>query len=67
MILDEPDQSFLVSKVSAEMKPHALGGLVFQTVIESLVVAVVKALLLQLPLQVPVGLGDEQEIRMLRS
>ena len=47
------------------MLAHALGVPVLHAVVEFLVVAEIKALLLQLPLQVPIGLGDEPELRVL--
>ena len=43
------------------MKPDTLGIVMFQTIIELFIVAEVESLLLQLPLQVPIGLGHEQE------
>ena len=61
MVLDETKQLLLVSKVRTEMKPDALGVVVLQPIIEPLVVAEVEPLLLQLPLQVPVSLGNEAE------
>ena len=64
MVLDEPDHAFLVRKVRQEMLPHALGGPVLHPVVEFLVVAEVETLLLQLPLQIPIRLGDEPELRM---
>lgn len=47
-----------------EVQTHALGVPVFHPVIELVVVAVIEALLLQYPLQVPVCLGDELELPM---
>ena len=41
---------------------HLFGALVHEPVVEALVVAVVEALLLERLLQVPVGLGDEDEV-----
>src|SRR5271157_1097723 len=46
------------------MKTYTLCIVMFQAVIEPLVVAEVEPLLLQLPLQVPVSLGNEAEVRM---
>ena len=66
MVLDEPDHPLLVGKIRQEVQTHVLGSPVFHPVVEFLVVAEVEALLLQLPLQVPVGLGDELELRPLR-
>jgi hypothetical protein len=64
MILNESDQSVLVSRFCAEMKPDALGRVALQAVVQPFVVAEVESLLLQLPFEVPVGLGDELELRM---
>jgi hypothetical protein len=44
------------------MAVHRVGALVQQPVVEAFVVAVVEPLLLQGPFEVPVGLGDEQEV-----
>ena len=44
------------------MQTYALGVPVFHPVIEFLVVAVIKTLLLRFPLEVPVCLGDEPEL-----
>ena len=46
------------------MQAHALRALVLQTVVQPLVVAEIEAVLLQLPLHVPVGFGNEQEVRV---
>ena len=45
------------------MAAHRLGVLVLEPVVEALVVAVVEALLLERPLEIPVGLGGEDEVR----
>ena len=63
MVLDETEELLLVGKIGAEMKADTLRIAVLQPVIELLVVAEVESLLLQLPLQVPIGLGNEEEIR----
>src|SRR5215207_5496834 len=46
------------------METHLLGRTVQDSVVQSLVVAVVEALLLQRPLQIPISLGEEQEFRI---
>ena len=53
----------LVRVVGQEVEPHLFGALVHESVVEPLVVAVVEALLLQRPLQVPVRLGHEHGTR----
>ena len=60
MVLDEAQQALLVAGVRLQVPAHRLGGLVHEPVVEALVVAEVEALLLERPLHVPVGLGDEQ-------
>jgi hypothetical protein len=64
VVLNEPDQPLLVRQIGAEMQADALRTATLQAVIEPLVVTVIKALLLQFPFQIPVGLGDEEEIRV---
>src|SRR4029450_809457 len=46
------------------MKTHLLGRTLQNSVVQSLVVAVIEALLLQRPLKIPISLGEEQESRM---
>src|SRR4029453_14890158 len=46
------------------MKMHLLGRTVQNPVVQSLVVAVVEALLLQRPLQIPISFSEEQESRI---
>ena len=65
VVFNETDQLLLVSRVSQEVKPHTLRVFVFEAVIETLVVAIVKSLLLQFPLQVPVSLRNKPEIGVL--
>src|SRR6516164_1205254 len=64
VVLNEADKLRLVSGIGAQMKTNALRIAMFQAVIEPLVVAVIEAQSLQLPLQVPVRLGNEEEIGM---
>ena len=65
VVLEEAKQLLLVGKISTEMKPNTLCIVMLQAIIESLVVTEVEPLLLQLPLQVPVSFGNEEELRML--
>ena len=44
------------------MQPHTLGVVMLQAVVEPLVVTKVEALLLQLPLEVPVSFGNKEEV-----
>ena len=61
VVLDEAHEASLVFEVGAEVAAYVRGAGVEQAVVEALVVAVVEAELLELPLEIPVGLGDEQE------
>ena len=64
MVLEEAKQLLLVGKVSTQMKPNALCVFMLQTIIEALVVTEVEPPLLQLPLQIPVSLGNKEKVRM---
>ena len=64
MVLDEAHEPALVAGVGGQVPVHRLGALVDEPVVEALVVAVVEALLLERPLEVPVRLGDEDEVGM---
>ena len=64
MVLQETHQPGLVAQVRAQVVPDGGGVLAQDPVIEPLVVAEVEALLLKLPLHVPVGLGDHHRLRM---
>src|SRR5262249_55090813 len=64
MILQKPDELVLVGKIGVQMRPDALGSIMLQAVVQPLVVTVVESLLLQVPLQVPIGLGDKEHVRM---
>src|SRR5258706_5655133 len=46
------------------MKADALRIAMLQPIVELLVITEVEALLLKLPLQIPISFGDEDEIRM---
>ena len=52
----------LVADVGRQVPVHRVGALVHEPVVEALVVAVVEALLLERVLEVPVGLGQEDEV-----
>jgi hypothetical protein len=64
VIFDETKQLLLIPQLRTEMKPNTFGILMLQAVIEPLVIAEIKPLLLKLPLQIAVGLGDEEKVRM---
>jgi hypothetical protein len=63
MIFNKADQFSLVIKVSAKMEAHALRGVAFEAVIQALVVTVIEPLLLEFPLEIPITLSNEKEIR----
>ena len=46
------------------MPPHALGRVVLQPVVQPLVVAKVESLLLEVPFEIPICLGHEEEVRV---
>jgi hypothetical protein len=62
MVLDETEQLLLVGKLSTDMQPNILRFVMFQPIIESLVVAEVEPMMLQFPLQVPISLGNEAAV-----
>ena len=64
MVLEEAQQLGLIRRIGVQVKTNAFGILVFQAIVEPLVVTEVKSFLLQLPLQVPIGFGDEKEVRI---
>src|SRR6266404_5851727 len=64
VILNEAKQLVLVRESGTQVKPDALCVRVFKVVVECFVVTVIKAQLLQFPLQVPVSLGNEQKAGM---
>src|SRR5580704_1906662 len=64
VVLEEAKQLLLVDKVSTEVKANTLRIFMLQAIIEPLVVTEVEPLPLQLPLQVPVSLGNEAEVLM---
>ena len=55
----------MVSKISAEMPADAFCIAVLHPIVKLLVVTEVETLLLELPLQVPVSLGDKEKTGML--
>src|SRR5262249_36597421 len=66
VVLNETNQPLLVCRIRTEMKPDAFCVVIHQAVIQPLVVTEVEPLLLKFPFQVPVRLGDEEEIGMCR-
>src|SRR5215469_15779971 len=66
MILDKANQLVLVVHVGAEVQAHVFGRVVFEPIVELLVVAEIEAELLQLPLKIPIGLGDKKKSSVAR-
>src|SRR5215472_2365925 len=64
VVFEKARELVLVVEAGKEMTPDRRGMPLSQPVIEPLVVAVVKALLLQSPFEVPINLGHECESRM---
>ena len=62
MVLDEAQHFLLVRRIGQQVQTNVLGVTMLKAVVELLVVAVIEALLLKLPLKIPVGLGDELEV-----
>ena len=65
VVLQEPHQALLVCRVGVQVGAHRADVALLQAVVQPFVVAVVEAQLLQVPLTVPVRLGDEPETRVL--
>ena len=63
VVFEEPGQLVLVIEACVEVLTDRPGMTLAEAVVESFVVSVVEALLLQRPFQVPVDLGHEAEIR----
>ena len=61
MVLEEAGELILIVERRDQMIADRSSVSVAQTIVESLVVAVIKPLLLQCPFQVPVDLGHEQK------
>ena len=67
MIFEEARRPLLEADGCFEMIPHWSGGHGQQAIVEGFVVGVVKALLLKLPFEVPVRLGEEKKTEILLS
>ena len=64
VILEEARQPILVVEPRPQMGANGAGIAMAKAIVEALVVAVVEALLLQFPFEVPIGLGQEREAAM---
>src|ERR1700691_695337 len=67
VVLNKANQLLLVSKIRTKVKSNTFRLVVFQAIIKLLVITEIEALLLQLPLQIPIGFGDKHEARMFLS
>src|SRR5262245_62289691 len=63
VVFQEAGQLVLVAEFGVEVLAHGPGLTGMEAIVEPLVVCVVEALLLQRPLEVPVDLGHEAEVR----
>ena len=64
VVLEKPHEAPLVAGVGGQVAADLVGALAREAVVEPLVVAGVEALLLERPLEIPVGLGEEEEAGM---
>ena len=62
VVLDEANELLLKGGFGTKVQPDRLGVAVLQPVVELLVVAEIKAQLLEFPFEVPVGFGDKEKI-----
>src|SRR5262249_41251732 len=62
VVLEEASHPFLVVRPRIEVFAHRPGVTLAESVVEPLVVGVIKALLLQRPFQVPVNFGHEAKV-----
>ena len=64
VVLDETRQMLLIRHIRGQVPSHLQGVAFFQPVVEPLVIRVVKSLLLQVPLEIPVDLGQRDKAGM---
>src|SRR5215469_11343027 len=67
MVLKKPDRLSLIIHVRAEVIANGPRVTFAQTIVKTFVVGVIEALLLELPFQVPVGLGHKEEAGLPRT
>ncbi len=67
MVLDKPEQLRQIRRIRTEMQTNLLCVPVLQTIVKLLVIAEIETQLLQLPLQIPVRLGDKEETGIIFS
>src|SRR6266487_449949 len=66
MVLDETHQLVLVIETSGKVQSNAFRVVVFEPIVEPLVIAIVESELLQIPLQVPIGFRHKKHTGMLQ-
>src|SRR6201990_622460 len=64
VFLEKAAQPILIVDACPEMGANGAGIAMAEAIVEALVVAVVEALLLQRPFEIPIGLGQEREVGM---
>src|SRR3974390_1551357 len=64
MILQKTDKSVLIRHISGQMRAHGHGITALQSIVQTLVVAVIEPLLQERPFEIPVNLGDEEKPRI---
>ena len=64
VVLDEADEALLIRGVAAQVAANLVAALVHEPVVQALVVTEAEAVLLERPLEIPVGLGKEDEARV---
>jgi hypothetical protein len=67
MVLKQPGQLLLKLPVRAEMITHWPRVPVPEAIVKSLVIGIVEALPLKYPSEVPINLGDKEEVRPARA
>ena len=66
MVLDETHQLVLVIETSGKVQSNAFRVVVFEPVVEALIVTIIESDLLQFPFQVPIGFRHKKHIGMLQ-
>jgi hypothetical protein len=59
VVFEEAKKLVLIGGVGAKVEANTLRVFVLEAIVKSLVVAKVEAVLLEFPLEIPVGLGDK--------
>ena len=62
VVFEKPRQLVLISQISPEVAAYCRGGLAQETVIQLFIIAIVKTLLHELPLQIPIDLSHKDKL-----